>query len=51
MALGPRAMAIANSRLVHQGSGNVFASIGVASPEEALFKAELVQSITNAMDE
>lgn len=38
-------------RLVHEGSGNVFADIGVANPEEALLKAELVRSITNAIDE
>jgi hypothetical protein len=36
--------------LVHEGSGNVFADIGVANPEEALLKAELVRSITNAID-
>jgi predicted XRE-type DNA-binding protein len=42
---------MARRRLVHQGSGNVFADIGVANPEEALLKAELVRSITNAIDE
>ena len=38
-------------RLIHEGSGNVFADIGVANPEEALLKAELVRSITNTIDE
>ena len=42
---------MARRRLVHEGSGNVFADIGVAHPEEALLKAELVRSITNALDE
>jgi predicted XRE-type DNA-binding protein len=37
--------------LVHEGSGNVFADIGVANPEEVLLKAELFRSITNAIDE
>lgn len=41
---------MARRRLVHEGSGNVFADIGVANPEEALLKAELVRSITNALD-
>ncbi len=42
---------MARRRLVHEGSGNVFADIGVANPQEALLKAELVRSITNAIDE
>jgi len=37
--------------LIHEGGGNVFADIGVANPEEALLKAELVRSITNTIDE
>ena len=41
---------MARRSVVHEGSGNVFADIGVASPEEALLKAELVRSITNTLD-
>ncbi|MGH7822998.1 MAG: helix-turn-helix domain-containing protein [Candidatus Binatia bacterium] len=36
---------------VHEGSGNVFADIGVKNPEEALLKAQLVRSITRLIDE
>ena len=42
---------MARRRLIHEGSENVFADIGVANPEESLLKAELVRSITNAIVE
>jgi predicted XRE-type DNA-binding protein len=35
---------------VEEGSGNVFADIGVKNPEEALLKAELVHRITGLLD-
>ncbi|MGH7819946.1 MAG: helix-turn-helix domain-containing protein [Candidatus Binatia bacterium] len=35
---------------VEEGSGNVFADIGVKNPEEALLKAQLVRRITGLLD-
>jgi len=39
-----------NKRRVTEGSGNVFADVGIARPEEYLAKAELARHIIGVLD-
>jgi len=40
-----------NDTSITRGSGNVFADIGIAEPEEARLKAQLILALKNQIDE